>query len=79
MQNVFIYIRDNLNKAQFAIIKQINYYKKEITFKKNVMIRPSILRSTMTKASPMAQPYTSVPSYDLAFYFCMHAFVLKTS
>ena len=35
MQNVFIYIRDNLNKTQFTIIEQINYYKKNVTFKKD--------------------------------------------
>ena len=27
MQDVFVYIRENLNKTQLVIIEQINYYK----------------------------------------------------
>ena len=38
MQNVLAYIRDNLNKTQFAMIKQINRYKKDVTFKKNDLV-----------------------------------------
>ena len=32
------YIREKLNKAQLIIIKQINRYKKDITFKKNDLV-----------------------------------------
>ena len=34
MQDVFIYIREKLNKIQLIMIEQINRYKKNITFKK---------------------------------------------
>ena len=27
IQNVFVYIRENLNKTQLAIIEQVNHYK----------------------------------------------------
>ena len=38
MQDVFDYIREKLNKTQLIIIEQINYYKKDITFKKDDLV-----------------------------------------
>ena len=38
MQNVFIYIREKMNKAQLIIIEQINRYKKDMTFKKGDLV-----------------------------------------
>ena len=38
IQNVLICICDNLNKTQFAIIEQINRYKKNVTFKKGDLV-----------------------------------------
>ena len=38
MQDVFIYIREKMNKTQLTMIEQVNRYKKEITFKKNDLV-----------------------------------------
>ena len=38
MQNVFIYIREKMNKAQLAMIEQVNHYKKNMTFKKSDLV-----------------------------------------
>ena len=38
MQDVFIYIREKINKAQLTIIEQINRYKKNVTFKKGDLV-----------------------------------------
>ena len=38
MQNVFIYIREKMNKTQLIIIEQINRYKKDMTFKKGDLV-----------------------------------------
>ena len=38
MQDVFIYIREKINKAQLIIIEQVNRYKKDITFKKDDLV-----------------------------------------
>ena len=38
MQYVFIYIHEKLKRSQLIIIEQINYYKKDITFKKNDLV-----------------------------------------
>ena len=35
IQDVFIYIREKLNKTQLIMIEQVNRYKKDVTFKKN--------------------------------------------
>ena len=35
MQDVFVYIREKLNKTQLIMVEQLNRYKKDITFKKN--------------------------------------------
>ena len=42
MQDVFIYIREKINKAQLIIIEQVNRYKKDITFKKDDLVFFSI-------------------------------------
>ena len=38
MQDVFIYIRERINKAQLVMIEQINRYKKDVTFKKDDLV-----------------------------------------
>ena len=38
IQDVFDYIREKLKKSQLIMIEQINYYKKEITFKKGDLV-----------------------------------------
>ena len=38
MQNVFIYIREKINKVQLIMIEQINRYKKNITFKEEDLV-----------------------------------------
>ena len=38
MQDVFIYIREKINKAQLIMIEQINRYKKDVTFKKGDLV-----------------------------------------
>ena len=38
MQDVFVYIREKMNKTQLTIIEQINRYKKNITFKKDDLV-----------------------------------------
>ena len=38
MQDVFVYIREKMNKTQLVIIEQVNRYKKDITFKKDDLV-----------------------------------------
>ena len=38
MQDIFVYIRENVNKIQLIIIEQINRYKKDMTFKKDDLV-----------------------------------------
>ena len=38
MQDVLCYIREKLNKTQLIMIEQINYYKKDITFKEDDLV-----------------------------------------
>ena len=38
IQNVLDYIREKLNKTQLIMIKQINRYKKDVTFKKGDLV-----------------------------------------
>ena len=38
MQDVFIYIREKMNKAQLVMIEQVNRYKKDMTFKKGDLV-----------------------------------------
>ena len=38
MQDVFIYIREKINKVQLIMIEQINRYKKNVIFKKKNLV-----------------------------------------
>ena len=50
MQDVFVYIREKINKTQLAIIEQINYYKKNVTFKKDDLVFLSIKNIIIDKS-----------------------------
>ena len=51
MQDVFIYIREKINKTQLIIIEQINRYRKDITFKKDDLVFLSIKNIIIDKSS----------------------------
>ena len=38
MQDVLVYIREKINKAQLTIIEQVNRHKKDVTFKKGDLV-----------------------------------------
>ena len=38
IQNVLVYIRENLNRAQLIIIEQINRHKQDVTFKEDDLV-----------------------------------------
>ena len=42
MQDVLVYIREKINKAQLAMIEQVNRHKKDMTFKKDDLVFLSI-------------------------------------
>ena len=50
MQDVLDYIREKLNKTQLIMIKQINYYKKDVTFKKGDLVFLNIKNIVIDKS-----------------------------
>ena len=51
IQDVFVYIREKINKAQLTMVEQVNRYKKDITFKKGDLVFLNIKNIITNKPS----------------------------